>query len=371
MRLVKVNGFGCDGVGVTGLFEVESQADARLAAVGRFNNIDIAMMDRLNAGLHMEVFTAECAFKAVFDASRAELIRSESGAEIHLPMPLLGGEAEEMWGGPGAAMRWCEPFLITEEQDRLVGAALVEITDRLEDPVQLLYDRLLELTRDWHLYRIWNFVPEINATHHGLEHYRQFNIGRWAAFEGRFGRDLRSYMPAASAVGVHGRHFVVMFKAGKTKPLYFENPSQVPAYHYPADYGPRPPGFARGVVIDRAHQRTAFLSGTASIEGHRSIGEHDWALQFKTTLHNMEIMFERMGIAQALKAGAWEQGGIQEARFKCYLRDPEAVPLVKEWFTEHTGLADSHLTFLQADICRRELDMEIEAVVRAGLQEGK
>jgi hypothetical protein len=328
-------------------------------------------MDRLKEERqNMEVFTADCAFKAVFAAPRAELVRTESGAEIHLPLPMLGGAVQEAWGGPGAVLRWCEPFLVTEEEDRLVGAALVEITDRLEDPVEILYNRLLEITRDWHLYRIWNFVPEINATHHGLEHYRQFNIGRWAAFEGRFGRDLRAYMPAASAVGIRGRHFVVMFKAGKTKPLYFENPSQVPAYHYPADYGPRPPGFARGVVIDRAHGRTAFLSGTASIEGHRSVGEDDWAFQFKTTLHNMEIMFERMGIPQALEAGAWGQGGIEEGQFKCYLRAQEAYPLVKDWFIEHTGLDESRLTFLQADICRRELDIEIEAMIRARLPEG-
>lgn len=312
----------------------------------------------------MEVISAESAYKVVFGASRAELVKRETVPELHLPMPHLGGPATEAWGAPGALTRWAEPFLLSEHEESLIGAAVIEVKDRLEDPVEELYAQLLEVTHGWHLYRIWNYVPDINAAHGGLEHYRQFNIGRWSAFESRFGRDLRAYLPAASAVGIHGRHLVVFFKAGKTKPVFFENPSQVPAYHYPPDYGPRPPGFARGVVVDRHEVRSAFLSGTASIEGHRSVGESDWALQFKTTLHNIEIMFERMGISPALNARAWERGEVFDGHLKCYLRHPEACALARDWFQEHTGLGEQRVTFVQADICRRELDIEIEAVVR-------
>lgn len=312
----------------------------------------------------MEVISAESAYKVVFGASRVELVKRETGPELLLPLPLLAGCETESWGSPGAHTRWVEPFLISEHEESLIGAAMIEIKDRLEDPIAALYTRLLEITEGWHLYRIWNYVPEINAAHGGLEHYRQFNIGRWTAFESRFGRDLRAFLPAASAVGIHGRHAVVFFKAGKTKPVYFENPSQVPAYHYPPDYGPRPPGFARGVVVDRHDVRTVFLSGTASIEGHRSVGEADWALQFKTTLHNIEIMFDRMGVTPALNARNWDRGEIFEGHVKCYLRHPEACALAREWFLEQTGLDERRVTILQADICRRELDIEIEAMVR-------
>ena len=39
------------------------------------------------------------------------------------------------------------------------------------------------------------------------------NLGRWLAFEQRFGRDLRAYMPAASGVGIRGSQFILSFIA--------------------------------------------------------------------------------------------------------------------------------------------------------------
>jgi hypothetical protein len=210
-----------------------------------------------------------------------------------------------------------------------------------------------------YLHRAWNYVPDINALTHGLERYRQFNIGRWMAFENHFGRDLRAFMPAASGVGAHGNRFAVLFIAGKTHPIYLENPSQVPAYHYPADYGPRPPSFARAVLVENGAQITGYLSGTASIEGHRSLGEGDWHTQFRTTMHNMQIMFERMGMEDALQPGS----SVKIRDFRCYLRHAEALPLIQGWLAEETSLDASKIVFLQSDICRCELDMEMEAIL--------
>ena len=279
-------------------------------------------------------------------------------------MPLLAGRSSEHWGNANATLRWIEPLLIAEHDDRIYGMALVEAEAALEQAAENLYRRLLQVCDGWHLHRIWNYVPQINSIQSGLERYQQFNIGRWLAFEEYFGRDLRSFMPAASAVGIGGSQLALLFTAGRNRPGYFENPSQVPAYHYPADYGPRPPGFARGVVVENADgSRGVFLSGTASIEGHRSIGGGDWAAQFRVTMHNLEIMLERMGVPAALRADAWESGEIRGGGFKCYLRHPESLSVIQEYLQEQTGLGEDQITFVQADICRQELDLEIEATI--------
>ncbi|MCP5556400.1 MAG: hypothetical protein H7A55_01485 [Verrucomicrobiaceae bacterium] len=301
----------------------------------------------------------EPAFDVTFGAQRAELVLQDSRAALQLPMPWLAGPATESLEIQPTACRWEGDFLLAEAPDLLVGATLVDAGGRLEDAVEAAYTRLLDLAKGWHLYRIWQYVPQINEVRGGLERYRQFNIGRWAAFERRFGRDLRSFMPAASAVGLGGDKIVVIFKAGRVRPNYFENPSQVPAYHYPAEYGPRPPGFARGVVADCDGSRTVLLSGTASIEGHRSVGEGDWELQFRTTMHNIEIMLGRMGCLGGLRPESWAAGGVRDAHFKCYLRYPEILPLVREWLQDACG-TDDHFTYLLADICRTDLDLEIE-----------
>ena len=310
----------------------------------------------------MAILGTEPAFDVTFGAEHAELMKQDSTAVLRLPMPWMAGPMTESLRIAPTSCRWDGDFLLAQSDDHLVGATLVDARGRLEDAVEGAYSRLLELASGWHLYRIWQYVPQINEVRGGLERYRQFNIGRWAAFERRFGRDLRSFMPAASAVGVGGHQVVVVFKAGRIRPEYFENPSQVPAYHYPAEYGPRPPGFARGVVAESGHSRSVLLSGTASIEGHRSVGEGDWELQFRTTMHNIEIMLGRMGCSAALSPTTWAREGIREAHFKCYLRHPEILPLVREWLQALYG-TDDHFTYLQADICRTDLDIEIEGRV--------
>jgi chorismate lyase/3-hydroxybenzoate synthase len=279
---------------------------------------------------------------------------------LQLPHPLLDGIATQELVLPDGHCSWQDDLLVMQNDDHIIGAGIIDCSGRLEGPTQNLYEQLLHLCleKKMTLHRVWQFVPRINEHLEGLERYRQFNIGRWLAFESCFGRDLRSFMPAASAVGVGGDSLALYFTAGRAQPLYFENPAQVPAYHYPAEYGPRPPSFARGVVVQDGARRVTHLSGTASIEGHRSIGEGDWMAQFRTTLHNMEIMFERMETPHALRGEAPVMRD-----FTCYLRHPEMLSLMKECVEENTSLRADEIRYLQADICRAELDVEIEGMV--------
>lgn len=310
----------------------------------------------------MAVTQAATGLAICFGSGAAELAGSDNSVELRLPMPVLAGDPVERLPWEGEVRR-ADPFWLVENESSLIGAAVADASGRMEEPAEQLYRRLLDECEGWHLHRIWNYVPQINAIHGGLERYQQFNIGRWSAFEARYGRDLRSFMPAASAVGIGGRQAAIAFIAGKSRPACFENPLQIPAYHYPPDYGPKPPGFARGVSACGGRVRSVYLSGTASIEGHRSIGEGDWASQFKTALRNVETMLDRMGASQALRAEAWQQGGSVSGSFKCYLRHAESLSLTREWIEEQTGLTDEQVTFLQADICRNELDLEIEAML--------
>ena len=105
---------------------------------------------------------------------------------------------------------------------------------------------------------------------HGLERYRQFNIGRQDAFLDSH-RGATGNVPAASAIGLAGGPLSVAFLAGATPALAVENPRQVSAYLYPADYGPRSPTFSRAVRATLSGQEALFVSGTASIVGHRTV----------------------------------------------------------------------------------------------------
>ncbi len=305
-------------------------------------------------------------FKILFGATALQLSATSNSCSLHLPMPVLHGRLQESWHCREGNPVWENEMLLMESGNQLFGAIIIHTPERLEKTINAVYSQVLQACslRQMHLHRVWNYVPRINESDHELERYRQFNIGRWMAFENHFGRDLRAHMPAASAVGVTGDHAIIFFIAGKTMPVYLENPSQVPAYHYPNEYGPKPPSFARGLLVQDPNVLIGYLSGTASIEGHQSIGEGDWHRQFRTTIHNMEIMMERMGMTEALRGKSHAaKAGIQIRDFKCYLRHPEAAPMIQEWLMEEFDIHESQITLLQADICRAELDIEIEAIL--------
>jgi enamine deaminase RidA (YjgF/YER057c/UK114 family) len=216
-----------------------------------------------------------------------------------------------------------------------------------------------------HLQRLWNYLPGINADGGGLERYRQFNSGRqiafldagYAAFEGA---------PAACAIGTRGGPFCVRFLAGTAPPVPVENPRQVSAYHYPSTYGPRAPTFSRAALVPVCDGQVALLiSGTASIVGHASVHAGDVQAQTRETVTNLQAV---IGTAHERCSARFDL-----ARLECvvYVRHAGQAPLIRAVFEAAVG-ADSPAArsaiYLEADICRSDLLVEIEA---HGVAEGE
>src|SRR5690606_3893026 len=136
-----------------------------------------------------------------------------------------------------------------------------------------LYARLLGRLRRLgcrQVVRVWNFLPGINVGMGDGEGYVQFNVARAAAFE-EFGIGGQS-LPAATAVGTApGQPLIVVMLASLGGGRAIENPRQVSAYRYPRLYGPRPPAFSRGMLVGAGGLPVVYVSGTASIVGHKSV----------------------------------------------------------------------------------------------------
>ena len=210
-----------------------------------------------------------------------------------------------------------------------------------------------------HLLRLWNYIARINAPDaDGVERYRHFNAGRQQAFiEAR--RSAFDGTPAACALGTAEGPLRVFFLAGRRAPLAIENPRQVSAYRYPASYGARSPTFSRAALADVGGGRQAlFISGTASIVGHATLHLGDVRRQTEESLANMAAVRE----VAASRAGA----GFDASAliYTVYLRHPGDLAVVREVFERHLGAhstAARDAIYLQADICRAELLVEIEA----------
>lgn len=212
-----------------------------------------------------------------------------------------------------------------------------------------------------HLLRIWNYFPDINGDRAGLERYQRFSLGRYQAFEeagSRFGGDL----PAASAVGSRGAGgYCIYLLAGRVPGVQIENPRQLSAYRYPAQYGPRSPSFARATLATLGGEPHLLVSGTASIVGHASLHVGDCEAQLTETLQNIQALLDQPALPR--RRALAELGA--DGCFKVYLRRSKDSGHIRRSLADRLS-PESPVIFLEGDICRGDLLLEIEAVIRLG-----
>ncbi|HVU35884.1 MAG TPA: hypothetical protein VHE61_20760 [Opitutaceae bacterium] len=256
-----------------------------------------------------------------------------------------------------AAPRAVDGFVLFQDDSRMAGHWCATGEVDLEAAVHGAYRRLLELTDGFHLYRIWNFVPRINAVDQGLENYRRFCRGRSIAFEEHFRSGFQQHLPSASAVGSTGSALVLAFVAGRTPPRHYENPAQTPAFEYPPQYGPRPPSFARATAVDLPGARQIFISGTAAIRDHRTVGAGDFDAQVTCTVENLRLIAATSGAGEDLGAGRFRRS------FRIYLRHESDLAVAQSRLDRELLRPGDTVQFVQADICRAELMLEIEATL--------
>ena len=203
----------------------------------------------------------------------------------------------------------------------------------------------------------------------GRDRYMVFNAGRFAAFERWFGQAalFTRTIPTASAVGIGSGALAIYALGAREAGLPVENPRQIPAYHYSSRFGPLPPCFARGTVVDGLGAGQALLvGGTASIVGEDSLHDRDARQQALETFENLASL-----VAAARRQIAARDGAAVDptprAAFDAFtelrvyvVRDADA-PLLREMVTERFGRT-ARIEFAQADLCRRELLVEIEGL---------
>lgn len=230
----------------------------------------------------------------------------------------------------------------------------------LQQATETAYRQIFELIDELgysHLYRFWNYMSDINGTSHDLERYRQFNMGRKHVLM-QSGREAGSELPAACALGLAKGPLSIAFLVGKTAAVAIENPRQIKAYDYPEQYGPRTPSFSRAALLDNGSQATLFISGTASIVGHQTQHVFDGAAQTRETLLNLHAV-----IAEANRILNQPKFNLNDTFLRVYLRHAKDLDLVRAELQNHLK-GEINALFIQADICRHDLVVEIEATLQ-------
>lgn len=285
---------------------------------------------------------------------------SPSGPLWSTGLPVLYGNPVELVFCGGMPDRRAGAWTLYRDGPWLLGAASVPVARGAEPATRALYDDLFQLVGRRRLARVWHYVPTINVPESGgLERYRAFSRGRSLAFESAFGSDFHGFVPAASAVGTDGEQLVAFFAATEGDAWYVENPQQVPAYRYPAEHGPRSPTFARATVVAAGGSRSdVFISGTAAIRGHATVAPHEIVPQLACTLENLAVISEACHIGADLA-----RGRAARRLFKVYLRHAGDLPYVRSVLERELVTPEDQVVYLRSDVCRAELDVEIEATL--------
>jgi len=219
---------------------------------------------------------------------------------------------------------------------------------------------VLRETEHRHLIRIWNYLPEINRDAGGDERYRLFNSARQLAFR-KSGQAIVGTVPAACALGSPaGSPISIYFLAARQQPKMIENPRQTSAYHYPPKFGRHSPVFSRACVLHESAGTNLFVSGTASIVGYETIHRGDVGAQTRETMANIIALLDEAN--RVVGSARYSLDGL---KFKVYVRQPSDLRAIEEALSRSLR-PSAPIVYLQADVCREDLLVEIEATGESG-----
>lgn len=277
---------------------------------------------------------------------------------IALDLPVLHGPKGEYWLSPTPVRHaWLDDIGYAENGEVLFGHLWLPEADLmrhgLDRAVFHAYARINHFLHESgfrHWLRLWNFLERITDGEGEAERYRRFNVGRAKALALK--PEFSTSLPAATAIGTARGGLMLYFLGSRTvASTPIENPRQVPAYHYPRQYGVQPPSFSRAGSVAWQDGDDLLISGTASVVGHETRHVGDLPAQLAETFRNLDAL-------AAAAQGAASPFSTQHA--KLYLQQPEALPiLLPQLQARWPTLA---FTCLHGEVCRRDLHLEIEAI---------
>ncbi|MHC4940026.1 MAG: chorismate transformation enzyme, FkbO/Hyg5 family [Planctomycetota bacterium] len=311
----------------------------------------------------------------------ADLVRARFGSvptTVVAQPPLgRGGVALEaaVLAAADASVEWrsCEGAaysLVTDGCARQVhGGGIACDWPRDATAVQALeaFDRMRAVLRaesmDFgHVVRQWGYIEgllEIRADcPRGHQRYQAFNDVRTQEYDSA---EFPAGYPAATGIGQAWGGVALEFIAldcadARIEPV--SNPRQTDAHHYSGGmlvgesldriHAKSTPKFERAKLVERGDDRLVFVSGTAAIVGERSVAQGDVAEQTRTTIENIAALV----------------GEGHLSRLRAYVKRASDFATVRSICSEAFGPIPAN--YVQADICRPELLVELEGAVRVG-----
>ncbi|MEN8201018.1 MAG: hypothetical protein ABFS28_00385 [Bacteroidota bacterium] len=219
-----------------------------------------------------------------------------------------------------------------------------------------------------HIIRQWNYIENIAWVENvkdSEQNYQIFNDVRAHYYDkGEF----KYGYPAATGIGMDTGGIIIDFLAlsesdqVSIKPII--NPGQIDAHRYSelvlegSTTRKCTPKFERAKLVSIGARNYIYVSGTASILGEKTVHVGDVDKQTVTTIENINRLFSKENQEQL--GLDFDVSRILFSHLRVYVKHQEDIPAVK-------GICDSMLNcksslFLESDVCREDLLVEIEGV---------
>ena len=245
----------------------------------------------------------------------------------------------------------------------LIGRVALDLNLPTDETYSKAYQEVLSTTRQSgfpFLLRTWHYFPDVNRIENGVSRYELFCCGRNQALAETMGGKqpddaAAAQCCAASVIGIRSSEHNMFFLAACDAGMPVENTDQTAPWKYPQIRSEARPLFAR--AIWHPASSAMFISGTASIVGSKSMYVGDTSAQLRRIFENLNRLFEARGVG----TGA-------ERHFnylKIYLRHAEAVKSLRadiEICLKERNMSSDAVVFFEGEVCRPELDVEIEAL---------
>ncbi|MBQ3260182.1 MAG: hypothetical protein IJA66_03725 [Alistipes sp.] len=216
--------------------------------------------------------------------------------------------------------------------------------------------------------RQWNYIGSIVSHRDGKQNYQEFNDARTCYYAK--GKWQNGY-PAATGIGASGEGIIVggiAFKRAEEAPkgIYpIDNPLQVSAHVYSkrvlvddaADAMKSTPKFERAKLIETERGACCFVSGTAAIRGEESMDASSARRQTMMTIENIDYLVSKENLVRH----GCQPYDLEYRQLQVFVKNAEDYEVVRA--VVEARYPQLSVVYSIADVCRRELLVEIEGIL--------
>jgi len=218
-----------------------------------------------------------------------------------------------------------------------------------------------------HIIRQWNYIEDIAIVEdpEAPQNYQDFNDVRARYYDQV---QFNQGYPAATGIGQNTGGVIIGFIAISDSDIIsikpIANPGQIDAHKYSKlvlegkSEQKCTPKFERAKLVSIGKGNYIYVSGTASILGEKTVHVGDAEKQTLTTIDNIKRLFSKKNQEQL--GLDFDVSKIRFSHLRVYVKHEEDIPAVQKVCDAELNCKSS--LFLESDVCREDLLVEIEGV---------